>query len=340
MMGYWNGMFFPLSMTTLHRSRIYADVNANRSVEALDQRFFYIHWSKIRYWIYGEVGKGGFGAVYKCRRMNDGQICAAKVWSRRKCFDDFKNELMLLTRLQRFPNIIRLFGAVKMTYVSVGGPALILEYIDPSGYRKMACKANPDEIRFYMRELLIAIDVCHRNGIMHRDIKPDNLLIDLNRRRLRLIDFSSAKYYIPELSYSLHVGTRNYQAPELLLGYRTYDYSLDMFAFGCVFAELIFNYERFFNGEDRSDALLEIMQTLGTPSLQVYLSKYNITIGHEVRRILRPYAPTPFYEFVNSHNEHIVTANSLNLLENLLKYDHRVRFTAKEALDHPYFKER
>lgn len=83
----------------------------------------------------------------------------------------------------------------------------------------MAWEANPDDIRFYMRELLIAIDVCHRNGIMHRDIKPGNFLIDLSQRRLRLIDFSSAKYYIPGKWNSLHVGTRNYQGPELLLGY-------------------------------------------------------------------------------------------------------------------------
>nr|CDS25642.1 casein kinase ii subunit alpha [Hymenolepis microstoma] len=324
-------------MAALHRSRTYADVNANRPVESLNRKYFQIIWSKCRYWIYEEVGRGGFGSVYKCKKINDGKICAAKVWSRWKCFDEFKNEVMILTRLQGLPNIIRLYGAVKMTYV--GGPALILEYIDPFGYRQMAFEANPDDIRFYMRELLIAIDACHRNGIMHRDIKPDNLLIDLSRRRLRLIDFSSATYYLPGKWNSLHVGTRNYQAPELLLGYRTYDYSLDMWAFGCVFAELIFKFERFFNGEDRSDALLDIMRTLGTSSLLVYLAKYNITITSEVRRMLRPYTPISLYQFLNSQNEQIVTEHSLNLLQSLLIYDHQVRLTAKEALEHSYFQE-
>ncbi|VDL58109.1 unnamed protein product [Hymenolepis diminuta] len=324
-------------MATLHRSRVYANVNANRSVESLDKKNYRINWSKTKYWIYEEIGKGGFGAVYKCKNINGGQIRAVKICAKSKYFEEFKNEVMMLERLQGFPNIIMLEGAVKCTYV--GGPALVLEYINPHGYRQMAWEANPDDIRFYMRELLIAIDVCHRNGIMHRDIKPGNFLIDLTQRRLRLIDFSSAKYYIPGKWNSLHVGTRNYQGPELLLGYGTYDYSLDMWAFGCVFAELIFKFERFFNGVERKDALLEIIQTLGTPDLLEYMYKYNITMSTQLRQMFQSYAPVPFMQYVNSHNEHIVTENSLDLLEKLLKYDHQERLTAKEALEHPYFRE-
>lgn len=112
-----------------------------------------------------------------------------------------------------------------------------------------------------------------------------------------------------------------------------------MWAFGCVFAELIFKFERFFNGVERKDALLEIMQTLGTPDLLEYMYKYNIAMTTQLRQMFQTYAPVPFIQYVNSHNEHIVTENSLDLLDKLLKYDHQERLTAKEALEHPYFRE-
>lgn len=95
----------------------------------------------------------------------------------------------------------------------------MLEHFDPCGFQDLAERNKPKEIKFYMRELLIAIDACHSHGIIHRDIKPENILIDLQHRRLRLIDFGLATYYCPVKDYSLSVCTLNFRPPEVLLGY-------------------------------------------------------------------------------------------------------------------------
>lgn len=71
-----------------------------------------------------------------------------------------------------------------------------------------------------MLQLLTAIEVCHSRGIMHRDIKPENILIDTRRRRLYLIDFGHADYYFPGKEYSIHVCTRYYKGPELLINFK------------------------------------------------------------------------------------------------------------------------
>lgn len=121
------------------------------------------------------------------------------------------------------------------------------------------------EIKYYLFHLLRALDSLHSHGIMHRDIKPRNVLITRTTEELRspnnemesdartqpslmLIDFGLADFYFPGQSYNVRVASRHYKAPELLVNFEFYDYSLDMWSVGCMLAGLLMRREPFFRG--------------------------------------------------------------------------------------------
>jgi casein kinase II subunit alpha len=94
--------------------------------------------------------------------------------------------------------------------------------------------------------------------------------------QLRLIDWGLAEFYHPGTEYHIRVGSRYYKAPELLVGYKLYDYSLDLWSVGCMLASMIFRKEHFFRGTDNDDQLLKIMKALGTVQFDEYLKTYSI----------------------------------------------------------------
>ena len=84
-----------------------------------------------------------------------------------------------------------------------------------------------------------ALDFCHANGIMHRDVKPHNVMIDHKRRKLRLIDWGLAEFYHQDQEYNVRVASRYFKGPELLVDMQDYDYSLDIWSLGCMFAGMV-----------------------------------------------------------------------------------------------------
>lgn len=95
------------------------------------------------------------------------------------------------------------------------------------------------DVRYYIAELIKALDFCHSRGIMHRDVKPHNVMIDHEKRQLRLIDWGLAEFYHPKTEYNVRVASRYFKGPELLVDFQEYDYSLDMWSLGCMFASMV-----------------------------------------------------------------------------------------------------
>lgn len=94
-------------------------------------------------------------------------------------------------------------------------------------------------MKYYLRKLLEGLNYCHSNGIIHRDIKPQNVLIDRQEKELKIIDWGLADYYLPQKEFNVRVASRYYKGPELLLNNNYYDYSLDIWSTGCWFAAMV-----------------------------------------------------------------------------------------------------
>ncbi len=174
------------------------------------------------------------------------------------------------------------------------------------------------DVRFYIHEILVALDYAHSQGIMHRDIKPHNIMYDPASRKLRLIDWGLAEFYHAGTEYNVRVASRYFKGPELLVNLKDYDYSLDIWSLGCVMAGIIFKKDPFFVGEDNFKQLVAIAKVLGTEDLTKYLRKYWLELDAAFGSILGDYARKSWSKFVNNENKHLAHDVALDLLDRML----------------------
>ena len=117
-----------------------------------------------------------------------------------------------------------------------------------------------------------------------------------------------------------------------------YDYSLDMWSLGCMFAGMTFQKEPFFHGRDNHDQLVKIAKVLGTAGLYEYIKQYDLRLDPAIESILSRYQRKPWTKFVNNYNKKYMSNESLDFVDRLLRYDHNKRLTPREAMAHSYFK--
>ncbi|RLV89621.1 Casein kinase II subunit alpha [Spathaspora sp. JA1] len=315
-------------------SKVYADVLASKPAEYYEYDELNIKWnSQDNYEIIKKLGRGKYSEVFlgiDLIKRDKVVIKVLKPVKRKK----IKREISILSNLVEGPNIIKLLDVVREPQSKT--PGLIFEYVNNVDFRTLYPTFTDFDIRYYMYELLKALDYSHSMGIMHRDVKPHNVMIDHDRKQLRLIDWGLAEYYHPGTEYNVRVASRYFKGPELLVDFRLYDYSLDLWSFGCMLASMVFIKEPFFHGKSNTDQLVQIVRVLGSNNLNKYLGKYNITLSDEYEDI-GYYNRRPWERFVNDNNQHLVSSEFLDFIDKLLRYDHQERLTAKEAMNHPYF---
>ena len=232
------------------------------------------------------------------------------------------------------------------------------------------------EIKYYLFHLLVALDALHSRGVMHRDVKPRNTLINRSatyprrdglgnsrsglsspslspqsgavlvgeRNSLMLVDLGLADFYLPGQRYNVRVASRHYKAPELLVGNEYYDYAVDLWGVGCILAGLLFRREPFFRGRDNVDQLAKIVSVLGPNDLTDYCGRVGIELSTELNAAVLKYSSRagpngsrrPWRDFVTGSCPEPGN-DALDLLDRLLVYDHLERYTAREAMAHHFF---
>jgi casein kinase II subunit alpha len=272
--------------------------------------------------------------VFEGRRTESGEKCVIKILKPVKK-KKIKREIKILQNLAGGVNVIKLLDVVREP--STKTPSLVFEYVNNTDFKALYPTLTDYDIRYYINELLKALDFCHSQGIMHRDVKPHNVMIDHSKRELRLIDWGLAEFYHPGKEYNVRVASRYFKGPELLVDLQDYDYSLDMWSLGCMFAGMIFRKEPFFAGHDNYDQLVRIAKVLGTDELYAYLNKYRIELDPNFETLIGRHSRKPWNKYVTAENQHLVSTDAIDFLDKLLRYDHQERITAKEAQSHPYF---
>ena len=324
-------------MASMSVSRVYADANESRGREWWDYDNLALQWgTQDHFEILQKVGRGKYSEVFEGVNMSTStnDKCIIKVLKPVKK-KKIKREIKILQNLMGGPNVVQLIDVVRDPQSKT--PSIITEYIDNTDFKVLYPTFSDYDVRYYIFELLKALDFCHSRGIMHRDVKPHNVMIDHEKRKLRLIDWGLAEFYHPHTEYNVRVASRYFKGPELLVDFQEYDYSLDMWSLGCMFASMIFRKEPFFHGHDNYDQLVKICKVLGTDDFQVYLDKYKIELDSHYDVILGRYPRKPWSRFVTPENQHFVSDEAIDFLDKLLRYDHQERLTAQEAQNHPYF---
>ncbi|XP_031626744.1 glycogen synthase kinase-3 beta isoform X1 [Contarinia nasturtii] len=281
------------------------------------------------------IGNGSFGVVFQAKLIEANELVAIK-----KVLQDrrFKNrELQIMRRLEHC-NIVKL----KYFFYSSGDKKdevylnLVLEYIPETVYKVARQFAKSKQtipinyIRLYMYQLFRSLAYIHSLGVCHRDIKPQNLLLDPETAILKLCDFGSAKQLFPGEPNVSYICSRYYRAPELIFGAINYTTKIDVWSAGCVLAELLLG-QPIFPGDSGVDQLVEIIKVLGTPTReQIHEMNPNYTEfkfpqikSHPWQKVFRARTPP----------------DAIQLVSRLLEYTPSARITPLQACAHPFFNE-
>ncbi|KAJ2882894.1 negative regulator of the PHO system [Coemansia aciculifera] len=188
----------------------------------------------------------------------------------------------------------------------------------------------PQTIKLLMYQLLKGIKYCHEMRVLHRDLKPQNLLINA-RNQLKLGDFGLARAVgIPVNTFSNEVVTLWYRAPDVLLGSRNYTTTIDIWSAGCIMAEM-FTGRPLFAGSSNDDQLIKIFRIMGTPSEATW---HGVSQLSNWKNNFPPYPPQRFEQQLPQMDPY-----AIDLLKKLLVYDPNLRWEAARCLTHPYFQD-
>ncbi|KAL0355478.1 UNVERIFIED_CONTAM: protein IMPAIRED IN BABA-INDUCED STERILITY 1 [Sesamum radiatum] len=282
----------------------------------------------IAYACFKQIGQGTYSTVFRARDLETGRIVALK----KVRFDNFEpesvrfmcREIMILRRLDH-PNIIKLEGLI--TSRSSCNIYLVFEYME---HDVAGLLSSPEitfteaQVKCYMKQLLSGLEHCHSRGVMHRDIKGANLLVD-NEGVLKVADFGLANFSTCGHRQPLtsRVVTLWYRPPELLLGATDYGASVDLWSVGCLLAELLIG-KPILQGRTEVEQLHKIFKLCGSPP-EDYWKKSKLPHA-TLFKPQHPYKSSLWQTF-----EHL-PESAVTLIETLISVEPYKRGTATSAL--------
>ncbi|XP_053226877.1 cyclin-dependent kinase 20 isoform X4 [Podarcis raffonei] len=304
-----------------------------KSCIVIEFPFLQIEATMDQYSILGRIGEGAHGIVFKAKNIETGETVALKKVALRKLEDGIPNqalrEIKALQEIEENQHVVKL----KDFFPHGTGFVLVFEYMLSDLSEVIRNSEQPlteAQVKGYMLMLLKGVDFCHANSIMHRDLKPANLLIS-STGQLKIADFGLARVFTSdgERLYSHQVATRWYRAPELLYGARKYDEGVDLWAVGCIFAELL-NNSPLFPGENDIEQLCCVLRVLGTPNQKIWPEITELPDYNKIS--FKEKLPIPLEQVVPD-----ASPQAVQLLKQFLVYPSKQRVQAAQALLHPYF---
>ncbi|KAJ3683757.1 hypothetical protein LUZ60_013984 [Juncus effusus] len=280
-----------------------------------------------------KIGQGTYSNVYKARDTITNEIVALK----KVRFDNLEpesvrfmaREILILRRLDH-PNVVKLEGLV--TSRMSCSLYLVFRYME---HDLAGLAASPDikftepQVKCYMQQLLSGLEHCHTHGVLHRDIKGSNLLLD-NTGTLKIADFGLASFFDPNHKQPMtsRVVTLWYRPPELLLGATDYGVGVDLWSAGCILAELLAG-KPIMPGRTEVEQLHKIFKLCGSPSEEFWKKS---KLPHAT--IFKPQQP---YKRCISQTFKDFPPSALKLIETLLAIDPADRLSATAALRSEFF---
>jgi serine/threonine protein kinase len=275
-----------------------------------------------------KLGEGTYGTVHEAKNIETGQSVAIK-----KIKFDEEDEGIPTTALREIAILKRLnhVNVVKLLEVFYEAEEkklyLVFEFVEEDLHRH--CKSrrlSPLQIKSYAFQLLKAVEYLHANMVMHRDLKPQNVLVTAGGV-LKVADFGlSRMFQLPFGTLSSEIETLWYRAPELLLGAPRYSLPVDMWSLGCIIYE-IGEGEPMFESDSEVDLLNRIFQLYGTPSPEAWPALAAM-----------PHFRANFPRFRPRPRDSLRTdPQGLDLIAGLTALDPERRLTVRKALQHPFF---
>ncbi|KAF7257390.1 hypothetical protein EG68_04865 [Paragonimus skrjabini miyazakii] len=283
------------------------------------------------------IGTGSFGVVYVATLMDDeeSEVAIKKVLQDER----YKNRELQILKEMRHTNIVALryyFYSVSSSKPNETYLNLVQEFIPQTlsrlikHYWRIRQVIPLALVKLYSFQLLRGLAYIHSRGVCHRDIKPQNLLINPEQGVLKICDFGSAKVLSPTEPNVSYICSRYYRAPELIFGATHYTVLIDMWSAGCVIGELLLG-RPLFPGGSGVDQLVEIIKVLGTPTPEQVLEmnpnysefKFPILSGCPWEKLIR----------------HRTNDSAFSVLRKLLVYSPKTRMTAANILADSFFAE-
>lgn len=327
--------------TVVSFSRVYRNVNVNNSQRHFDSNEVFAWSNESDYIIGEEIGHGKYSSVHLGVEKSTGNQYAIKAL-KTVAPARVAREIRVMRAVSGCPNVAPIHDILRNNNEKVSIVQGLAKGASFKALKRTRKPIDANETRLIARRVLEALDCAHSRGVMHRDVKASNVMYDDETGAVSLIDWGLAEFYFPGQHYNVSVATTSYKPPELLVGMHYYDYSLDMWSFGCVFAEMLFRRrEPLFNADTKCGVLKRITKTLGSEDVLDYIRKYKLPVP--CRRKLYGFERTSICSRAQGGSSsdgdvcQNVDLDALDLLEKLLVVDHEKRISAAEALRHPYF---